>query len=133
MQTSPGLNSPIALKPTSVAPMGACGVATFETGDAENQISIELRSLTPGVYEISATKKSSRDPEFLARVTIVDPTASSDLQANDNEKVESRARVAEFLDTRVQAELPPALAVSDINQILVYDKSGNALLVGDTK
>ena len=133
----PGDSKPVAtnqvvsfkLKPTAIAPLGAGGMAELNA----NTLSIHLSHMDPGRFELVGVRRHGDLREHLCTVTIVDPTAAPDRQANDNKKEASAGPDQVRIDTEVRVTMPAGVALQDIKQLLFLNPRGNAVLTGDAE
>ena len=119
----------VPLKPTSIAPAGASGVADV----TPHGLLLHVKRLPPGRYDVQIVRKSSSNSEVLGTLTIVDPTLGPSRQANDNKKEASAKPESVRIDTDIQMSVTSELYPQDIARILVVGSDGNAVLVGDLR
>src|SRR5438128_431682 len=80
VQVQATTSASVALKPTSIAPSGASGVAEITA----HGLLLHVKRLPPGRYDVQIVRKSNSSSEPVAALTIVDPTLGPSRQATDN-------------------------------------------------
>ena len=117
------------LKATPIAPAGAAGSGQLKA----NLLTLHLTRLGPGTYELKAIRRADGTGEKVGTLTIVDPTASPDRDATDNKKEASASPDQVRVDTDAQITLPAEVAKESISRLVLMDRGGNAVLVGDAE
>ena len=117
------------LKATPIAPAGAAGSGQLKA----NLLTLHLTRLGPGSYELEAIRRADGTGEKVGTLTIVDPTASPDRNATDNKKEASASPDQVRVDTDAQVTLPDEVAKESISRLVLMDRGGNAVLVGDAE
>lgn len=117
------------LKATAIAPVGAAGSGQLNA----NLLTLHLTRLGPGSYELEAIRRPDGTGEKVGTLTIADPTASPDRDATDNKKEASASPEQVRVDTDAQVTLPAEVAKESISRLVLLDRAGNAVLVGEAQ
>ena len=129
VQVKATTSASVPLKPTSIAPAGASGVAAV----TPHGLRLHVNRLGAGHYDVQIVRRSSSNSEPVGSLTIVDPTLGPSRQANDNKKEASAKPESVRIDTDIQMSVTSVLYPQDIARVLVVGSDGNAVLVGDVK
>jgi hypothetical protein len=127
VQVQATMSASVPLKPTSIAPSGASGVAEI----THHGLLVHVKRLPPGRYDVQIVRKSISNPEVVGTLTIVDPTLGPSRQANDNKKEASAKPESVRIDTDIQMRVTSEVYPQDTARILVVGSDGNALLMGE--
>jgi len=117
------------MKATAIAPAGAAGSGQLKA----NLLTLHLTRIGPGSYELEAIRRADGTGEKVGTLTIADPTASPDRNATDNKKEASASPDQVRVDTDAQVTLPEEIAKESISRLMLLDRGGNAVLVGDAQ
>jgi hypothetical protein len=93
-------------------------------------LSLQAQGISAGDYSITALWRSNGERLAIGSISVVDPTAAPDRQANENDRRTSNAHQSTSLVVQSQIPLPTRVNPADISQIAVKDLAGNDLLVG---
>ena len=111
------------LKPTPIADAGT--QASVEIKSCS--LSMHVNHLGPGKYDVAIVRPNGIF-QHLGTITIVDPAASPDRQANDNKKEASAHPESVRIETDVHITLPASLSLKQITRVVLLGPGGNAVL-----
>ena len=114
---------------TSAAPAGATGTMEFQRENGgRTSLHIRVQRLSPGAYRLYGKQKSDGKKISLGLMSVPDPTAQPDREANQNSKTDSSTHATEVLQVETRVNLPPAVIASDLGKISICNSAEIVLL-----
>lgn len=117
--------------PAARAKIGGTAEITPSTTNGAATLSIELSGLRPGMYSIVAVKVDQPDPLQLGAFLVGSPGAGPEKVAGEDHQEVSNSYQSEELKSHTELQLPPGLKPRQIDRIMITDRGGTTLLIGN--